>query len=83
MVLTPLQMKRLKANNRPLLIGRNSVTTMESLALTNVTLIDGTGAPAQFDQAVIVEKGVIDWLGPMSALPSFGPDIDEIGRAHV
>lgn len=54
------------------------MTTMESLALTNATLIDGTGALPQFGQAVIVENGIIDWIGPTSAIPALGPDIEII-----
>ena len=54
------------------------MTTMQSLVLTNATLIDGTGALPQFEQAIIVENGMIDWIGPRGDLPVLGPDIDII-----
>ena len=34
------------------------------IALTNVRVIDGTGAPAREDQTIVIRDGKIDWVGP-------------------
>jgi len=34
------------------------------IALTGVTVIDGTGAPARAEQTVVLRDGLIEWVGP-------------------
>ena len=36
----------------------------ESIVLTNVRVIDGTGADARDNQTIIVKDGIIEWIGP-------------------
>lgn len=54
----------------------------ESTVLTNVTVIDGTGAPAKPDSAVVMTDGKIAYVGPMSGLktPSGAKTIDLAGK---
>jgi imidazolonepropionase-like amidohydrolase len=40
----------------------------ETTVLKNVTVIDGTGAAAQPDAAIVVTNGKIAWVGPVSGL---------------
>lgn len=34
------------------------------ITLTNVRVIDGTGAPARENQTIVIRDGKIDWVGP-------------------
>src|ERR1700744_6146436 len=40
----------------------------ETTILKNVTVIDGTGAPAMPDAAIVMTDGKISWVGPVSGL---------------
>jgi imidazolonepropionase-like amidohydrolase len=40
----------------------------ETTVLTHVTVIDGTGAPAQPDSAIVMTDGKISYVGPMAGL---------------
>ncbi len=40
------------------------------LVLTHVRVIDGTGAPAREDQALVLDRGRIAWVGPQRAAPA-------------
>ena len=53
------------------------------IRLDNVRLIDGTGAPAQSGQSLLVENGKIVRIGPASALANESADtvIDGRGRS--
>lgn len=53
-----------------------------SLLVSDVSLVDGTGAPAQPHQSVVVEGARIAWVGPGAQAPSFsqGRIIDGGGR---
>jgi imidazolonepropionase-like amidohydrolase len=55
------------------------------IALTHVELIDGTGAPAQSDQAVIIDHGKISAVGPTASLqiPSGAKVIDVTGKTLI
>ena len=40
------------------------------LVLTHVRVIDGTGTPARDDQALVLERGRIAWVGPQREAPA-------------
>ena len=44
------------------------------IALTHVRVIDGTGAPAQEDQTVLISDGKIQKVGPLASI-TLGPEI--------
>jgi imidazolonepropionase-like amidohydrolase len=54
----------------------------ETTVLTNVTVIDGTGAPAQPDSGIVMTDGKIAYVGPMSGLktPEGAKTIDLAGK---
>lgn len=54
----------------------------ESTVLTNVTVIDGTGRPAQPNSAVVMTDGKIAFVGPMAQLkaPSGAKTVDLAGK---
>ena len=51
------------------------------VALTNVRVIDGTGAPARDNQTILISKGKIDLVGPTASTtyPSDARTIDLTG----
>ena len=55
------------------------------VALTNVRVIDGTGAPARANQTVIVRNGNIDAIGDTSRLapPAGATTLDMTGRSVI
>src|SRR5580692_4060185 len=54
-------------------------------ALVHVRVIDGTGAPAQTDQTVLIESGTIKEIGAASSvtIPSGARVLDLAGRSVV
>lgn len=42
------------------------------ILLTGVRIVDGTGAPARSNQAVLIERGRIKWIGPADNAPEVG-----------
>src|SRR6266702_4455134 len=40
----------------------------ETTVLKNVTVIDGTGAPAMANSAIVMTDGKITWVGPVAGL---------------
>ena len=57
------------------------VTSGETLAITHVTLIDGTGAPPSRDTTAIFQGGRVRWVGPAAAAPPVtGAEIDGRGK---
>jgi len=40
----------------------------ETTVLKNVTVIDGTGAPAMPNSAIVMTNGKIAWVGPVASL---------------
>src|SRR5713226_1987110 len=46
--------------------------TADSVALTHVRVIDGTGTPAKDDQTIIIQSGHIRNIGDSSAIPLAG-----------
>lgn len=50
------------------LLAASSPALAESTVLTNVTVIDGTGAPAKSNSAIVMTDGKIAYVGPMSGL---------------
>ncbi|HEY0265134.1 MAG TPA: hypothetical protein VGC16_00185, partial [Rhizomicrobium sp.] len=40
----------------------------ETTVLKNVTVIDGTGAPAMPNSAIVMTNGKVAWVGPVSGL---------------
>src|SRR5688572_23324057 len=76
------------AAQRPMLTtwGRSFLAVDTPLvALTHVTLIDGTGAPARHDQTVVLRDGRIESVGPSSALviPAPAKVIDLTGHTVI
>ncbi len=59
--------------------------TAQKVAITNVKLIDGTGAPAKLNQTVIFENGVITQIGSTASLtyPSDYKSIDGTGKTLI
>jgi imidazolonepropionase-like amidohydrolase len=55
------------------------------IALTHVEVIDGTGAPAQSDQTIIIDHGKISALGATASvqLPSGAKIIDATGKTVI
>ena len=49
------------------------------IALTGVTVIDGTGAPARAGQTVVLRDGLIEWVGPaaQASIPA-GAEVLEV-----
>jgi imidazolonepropionase-like amidohydrolase len=56
----------------------------ETTVLTNVTVIDGTGAPAMANSAIVMTNGKIAWVGPATGLkaPS-GAKIEDMSGKFV
>jgi imidazolonepropionase-like amidohydrolase len=56
----------------------------ETTVLTNVTVIDGTGAPATANSAIVMTNGKIAWVGPAAGLkaPS-GARIEDMSGKFV
>src|SRR3954464_557474 len=54
----------------------------ETTVLTNVTVIDGTGAPAKPNSAIVITDGKIAYVGPMAGLkaPAGARDMDLSGK---
>src|ERR1700761_1264124 len=54
----------------------------ESTVLRNVTVIDGTGAAAKPNSAIVMTDGRIAYVGPMSGLkaPAGAKDVDLSGK---
>jgi imidazolonepropionase-like amidohydrolase len=54
----------------------------ETLALVGATLIDGTGRPALYDAAIVIEKGRIVAVGPRARvkIPKSATVVDERGK---
>ncbi|HMH64730.1 MAG TPA: hypothetical protein VK515_04050, partial [Rhizomicrobium sp.] len=62
-------MKVLKLGAAALLAASFSAPAFaETTVLKNVTVIDGTGAAAQPDSAIVVTNGKIAWVGPVANL---------------
>jgi len=53
------------------------------VAITNVTVIDGTGAPAQVDNTVVIRNGRIAEVGTRVAAPSGAQVIDGHGKTLI
>ena len=54
-----------------------------SFTLTNVSVIDGTGAPVKRDQAVVVQNGRISAVGPASEIQPMGERRDLRGHTVI
>lgn len=52
----------------------------QSIALTNATLIDGSGAPAQRGITIVMDAGRIQEIGPSASVPSGATVIDLAGK---
>jgi imidazolonepropionase-like amidohydrolase len=50
------------------LLAASSPALAETTVLKNVTVIDGTGAPAMPNSAIVMTDGKIAWLGPVAGL---------------
>src|SRR3981189_771298 len=46
----------------------SGVSWAETTVLKNVTVIDGTGAPAMANSAIVMTNGKIAWVGPVASL---------------
>lgn len=59
--------------------------TGPAVAITNVTLIDGTGSPAQAGQTVIIEGNEIRWVGPHgdADIPANATVVDGSGHTLI
>ncbi|MDT7809197.1 MAG: hypothetical protein QOJ70_3010 [Acidobacteriota bacterium] len=57
----------------------------DTVALTHVRVIDGTGASAVADQTIIISAGKIQWVGPASAarIPEGAKVLDLTGRSVI
>lgn len=55
----------------------------DTLALTHVNVIDGTGSPAKPDQTVLIIKGIIKTMGDKAALPASAKIIDCNGKTII
>ncbi len=55
----------------------------DTLALTHVNVIDGTGSPAKPDQTVLIIKGIIKTIGDKAALPASAKTIDCNGKTII
>jgi imidazolonepropionase-like amidohydrolase len=57
----------------------------DTLALTHVRVIDGTGAPAAADQTIVIAAGKIQWVGAASAarIPEGAKVLDLTGRSVI
>ncbi len=55
------------------------------VALTGVTVIDGTGAPARGNQTIVIQNGTIRWLGPSAsaAVPANARVLDLAGHTVI
>jgi imidazolonepropionase-like amidohydrolase len=55
------------------------------IALTGVTVIDGTGAPPRTEQTIIIENGRIRWVGPAAgaAIPADARRLDLTGHTVI
>jgi hypothetical protein len=64
------------------LVAASSPALAESTVLRNVTVIDGTGAPAKPNSAILMTDGKIAYVGPMSGLkaPAGAKDVDLSGK---
>jgi imidazolonepropionase-like amidohydrolase len=56
----------------------------ETTVLKNVTVIDGTGAPAMANSAIVMTNGKIAWVGPVASLkaPS-GANVEDLSGKFV
>jgi imidazolonepropionase-like amidohydrolase len=64
------------------LLAASAPALAESTVLKNVTVIDGTGAPAKPNSAIVMTDGKIAYVGPMSGLkaPAGAKQIDLSGK---
>src|SRR6266705_5335704 len=53
------------------------------VAITNVTLIDGTGAPAQTGSTVVIQRGRIAAVGARAQVPAGAQVIDGSGKTLI
>ncbi len=87
-ILTGLWSAMLVAQEKPALSPlTKSFVTVDSpvVALTHVTVIDGTGAAPSSDQTIIIENGVIREIGPAASVnvPSGARVLDLTGRSVI
>ena len=63
---------RFDAQRAPIADGIREFVEVDApvVALTNVRVIDGTGAPARDGQTVVLRNGVIDAMGPVATTPA-------------
>jgi imidazolonepropionase-like amidohydrolase len=54
-----------------------------AIALTNVRVIDGTGAPARAGQTIVIRDGDIAYVGPAGAAPVDGAEIIDLADHTV
>jgi len=64
------------------LLAMSAPVMAESTVLTNVTVIDGTGAPAKPNSAIVMTDGKIAYVGPVSGLkaPAGAKTVDLSGK---
>ena len=64
------------------LLAMSAPVMAESTVLTNVTVIDGTGAPAKPNSALVMTDGKIAYVGPVSGLkaPAGAKTVDLSGK---
>src|SRR5437773_4984180 len=57
--------------------------TAQTIALTNATVIDGTGSPARSGVTIVMEGGRIRAMGPSAQAPAGATVIDLAGKFVV
>jgi len=55
----------------------------DAIALANVRIIDGTGAPARDGQTIVIRNGDIAWVGPARDAPTAGTEVVDLGGHTV
>jgi enamidase len=58
-------------------------TDAPALALVNVRVIDGTGAPAREGQTIVIREGDIAYAGPAAGAPTDGAEILDLAEHTV